>query len=83
MGGADAAGGEDVVVARAQGVERGDDFRLFVGDDTHFLEVDADIGQIFGDVADVLILGAARQNLVANDQQGGSDNLAFGRAGHG
>jgi hypothetical protein len=86
MGRADATGGEDIGIARPQRVERGDDLRLFVGDDAHFLEIDADVGEILGDVADVLVLGAAGQNLVADDKQGGGDdpNVRFGRAvGHG
>ena len=81
MGRADAAGREHVSVARAQRVERGDDLRLFVGDDAHFLQIDADIGEILGDVADVLVLGAPGQNLVADDQERrGDDAAGFGRA---
>jgi hypothetical protein len=68
MGRTDAAGGEHVSVARAQRIERRDDVGLLVGDDTHFLEIDADIGEVFGDIADVLVLGPARQDFVADDQ---------------
>ena len=84
VGRADAAGGEHVVVAAAQRVERGDDLRLVVGDDAHLLEIDADHGQVLGDVADVLVLGAAGQDLVADDQNRGGDDLVFvlGRLGH-
>ena len=84
VGRADAAGGEHVVVAAAQRVERGDDLRLLVGDDAHLLEIDADHGQVFGDVADVLVLGAAGQDLVADDEKPGRDDLVFavGRIGH-
>ena len=52
-----------------QRVERRDDRRLVVGDDPHLLEVDADIGQILGDIADVLVLGAPGQDFVADDQE--------------
>ena len=76
MGRADAAGGEHVGVARTQRVERSDDLRLFVGDHAHFLEIDADAGEILGDVADVLVLGASGQNLVADDEQSGGDDAA-------
>ena len=74
MGRADAAGGEHVGVARAQRVERGDDLGLFVGHDADFLEVDADVGEIFGDVADILVLGASGQDLVADDENRGGDD---------
>ena len=80
VGRADAAGGEHIGVARAQRIYRGDDLRLFVGDDAHFLEIDADAGEIFGDVADVLVLGAARQDLVADHEDGGGDDPAVGLA---
>ena len=86
MGRADAAGGEHVGVARTQCIERRDDLRLLVGDDAHFLEIDADAGEIFGDVADILVLGTARQDLVADHQDRGGHRiaLAFGRVvGHG
>ena len=73
VGRADAAGGEDVGVARAQRVDRVDDLVLVVGDDAHFLQVDADGGQVVGDVADVLVLGAPGQDLVADDENGGGD----------
>ncbi len=69
VGRADAAGGEHVGVAAAQRVQRGDDLGSSSSGTTRTsLQVDADIGQVFGDVADVLVLGAARQDLVADDQ---------------
>ena len=81
---ADAAGGENIGVARAQRVERVDDRRLVVGDDPHLLQVDADGGEIVGDEADVLVLGAARQDLVADDKHCRGDNLRIGaHDGHG
>ena len=39
-------------------------------------------GQVLGDVADVLVLGAAGQDFVADDQEGGGDDL-WGRFVHG
>ncbi len=83
MGRADAAGGEHVSVARAQRVERRDDLRLLVGDDADFLEIDADIGEVFGDIADVLVLGAARQDLVADDEDRGGDDAGVAVCGTG
>src|SRR6185312_4995362 len=76
----DAAGGEDVSISAAQRVKRGDDRRLVVGDDAHLLQVDADGGAVVGDVADVLVLGPAGQDLVADDQYGGGND--FGVYGH-
>ena len=35
-----------VVVAGAERVHRGDDLVLDVGDDAHFAQVDADVGQV-------------------------------------
>ncbi len=66
VGRTDAAGGEDVGVARAQRIDRGDDLVLLVGDDAHLLQVDADRRHDVGEVADVAVLGAARQDLVAD-----------------
>ncbi len=68
---ADAAGGEDIVIARTQRVDGGDDVVLVVRDDPHFLEVDADGGHDVGEVVDVPVLGATGENLIANDQHGG------------
>src|SRR5262249_39779980 len=41
----------------------------------HFLEIDADRRQIFRDIADVLVLGAARQDLATDPQERGGDSL--------
>ena len=79
VGRADAAGGEHVGVAVAQRVERGDDLDLDVGHHAHLLHVDADVGQVFGDVADVLVLGPAGQDFVADHQDCGGDNPASAR----
>ena len=77
VGRADAAGREHVGVALAQRVERGDDLGLLVGDDAHFLEIDPERGEILGDEADVLVLGAAGQDFVADHQHGGGDDVAW------
>ncbi len=73
MGRPDAAGGEEIGVAGPQRVHRGDDLRFLVGDDADFAHVDAQRGQVFGDVADVLVLRAPGQNLVADHQDRRSD----------
>ncbi len=75
MGRPDAAGGEDVVVAMAQRIQRRDDVGLVVGDDADLLEIDPDIGQVFRDEADVLVLGPPGQDLVADHQNSRGDDL--------
>ena len=82
VGRADAAGGEDVGVAGAERVHRRDDLGLDVGHHAHLAEVDADIGQVLGDVADVLVLGAPGQDLVADDEDGGGDDAFLRCIGH-
>ena len=67
----------------AQRVERGDDLGLVVGHHAHFLEVDAERGQVLGDEADVLVLGAPGQDLVADDQKAGRDDDVRGGFLHG
>ena len=82
MGRPDPAGSEDISVARQQRIKRLDDRSLLVANHPHFLEVDADCRQIFRDIADVLVLGAAQQNLVADHQERGCDNFfGSGRVG--
>ena len=77
---ADAARGEDVIVANAQRVERGDDFFLDVRHDPRLAQFDADARDIFRDIADVAVLGAAAENLIADHEHGGGYGL--GRVGH-
>jgi hypothetical protein len=48
---------------------------LLVANYPYFLEIDAERGQIFRDIADVLVLGAAGQDLAADYQERGRDNL--------
>ena len=68
MGRSDAAGGEDVGVAVAERVHRRDDLVLDIGDHPHLADIDADIGQVLGDVADVLVLGPPGKDFVADDE---------------
>jgi hypothetical protein len=46
----------------------------------HFHEMHAERGQIFRDIADILVLGTARQDLVANHYKTVKDAVAFGPA---
>ena len=48
---------------------------FLVGHDPHFLQVDADIGQVFGNEADVLVLGAPGQDFIADHEYAGGDDL--------
>ena len=75
---ADAAGGEQIIVARAQSVNRLDNCRGFIRDNTHFLQADALYAEEAGDLGDVLVMGAARENLIANDDQRGGVDAGFG-----
>ena len=56
-------------------IECVDDRRLLVADYPHFLEIDAGRRQIFRDIPDVLVPGAARQDLATDYQERGRDNL--------
>ena len=76
MGRPDTAGGKDVIVAMAQRVQRRDDVGLLVGDDADLLEVDPDIGEVFGNKADVLVLGPAGQDFVPDHQNPRRDDIA-------
>ena len=59
-----------------------DDRSLLIADHPHFLEIDADRRQIFRDIADILVLGAARQDFAADHQKRSRDNLfGSGRVG--
>jgi hypothetical protein len=75
MGRPDAAGGEDIAVAMAQRVQRGDDIGLIVVYVPELLELDTQFGEVFGDEADVLVLGPAGQDLVADHQYARGDDI--------
>ncbi len=77
----DAAGGEQIGVALAQRIHRGDDVGLDVGDHPHLHEPDAELGQLAGQVRQVGVGGAARQDLVANDHDGSGNGSSL-RFGH-
>src|SRR5262249_90557 len=82
VGRPDPAGGDDINVAMPERLEFVDDRSLLVADLPHFLEIDADRRQIFRDIADVLVLGAAGQDLATDHQERGRDNLfGSGRSG--
>ena len=59
VGRPDPAGGEDIGVATPERIECVDDRSLLIADDPHFSEIDADRRQVFRDIVDVLVLGAA------------------------
>src|SRR5262249_17784062 len=67
--------GEDIGVAMPERIECVDDHRLLVADYAHFLEIDAGRRQIFRDIPDVLVPGAASQDLATDHQKGGRDIL--------
>ena len=69
VGRADAAGGEDVVVLRPAGVDRLDDVGLGIRHDAHLAHLDAGLVQRLGEEGEVRVLGAAGQDLVADDDQ--------------
>jgi len=52
----------------AGGANRGDDFGLDIAHHPHFPQVDAQAGQLPGDIIAVAVLGAARQDFVADYQ---------------
>src|SRR3546814_20963288 len=72
VGRADAAGGEDIIVARPQRVQRVDDLVLDVGNDAHFAQANTLHVEPGRDLRDIPVLGAAGEKLVAYHQHGGS-----------
>jgi hypothetical protein len=75
VGRSDPASGEDIAVAMPERIECVDDRCLLVANHPYFLETDAERRQIFRDIADVLVLGAAGQDLAADHQERGRHNL--------
>jgi hypothetical protein len=53
VGRPDSAGGEDIGVAMPERIECIDDRSLLVADHPHFLEIDAECGEILRDIADI------------------------------
>jgi hypothetical protein len=66
VGGADAAGGEHIGVARPQGIQRRNNIALVIGNTARFLEVNAQAHEIVRDKSQVLVLGAPGQDFIAN-----------------
>ena len=71
VGRADPAGGEHIVIARAQRVHRIDNLILNIGDDPHFAQANPLHVEPGRDLRDILVLRAARENLVTDHQHGG------------
>ena len=69
VGRADPAAREDEIVAPRKRPDRLHDRLLAVADDPDLHQVDADIGQGVGDEADILVLGPAGEDLVADDRE--------------
>ena len=66
MGGADAARGEYIGVARPQGVQRRNNIALVIGNAACFLEVNAKAHEIVRNKSQVLVLGPSGQDFIAN-----------------
>ncbi len=60
---------------RSQRIESVDDGRFLVRNNPYFLQIDAGRCEHVGKMPDILILGAAREKLVANCQHRGPDGL--------
>jgi len=71
----DAARREDIVVERPQRVDGDHDRLLLIRDDADLGEADALLVQPARDLGDVLVLGAPREDLVADNDQRGSPDL--------
>ena len=81
MGRADAAGREHIIEAAPHLVDGGDDHLGIVRDDPRLAQPDAGLVQPLGEKGEVGVLGAAGQDLVADDQDAGGDGLGPGFAG--
>jgi hypothetical protein len=82
MGRADPAGGEQIIVLGAERVHRRRDPFDHVGDHPDLVQPDALEVEPAADLGDIAVLGPARQDLVADHQQGGGPD-AFGGQGAG
>ena len=69
---ADATGGEHVIELCPHLIDRADDSIGHIRDDAHLAQRNADLTEAQGEEADVGVLRAARQHLVADHQQTGS-----------
>ena len=64
---------------RKLGLTRRDDLVLDIRYDADLARLNADVGAVLGDPADVLVLGAAREDLVADHQDRRRDRLVARR----
>ncbi len=69
VGRPDPPGRENIVVALAQGIQGGNDLGLDIGNHTRLGQADAKLAEPAADVGQVRVLGSAREDLVADDQQ--------------
>src|SRR6516165_11271813 len=76
MGRPDAASGKHIGETGPELVHRRDDLRLEIAYDPHLAQGDANLREIAGDMEDIFVPGAPRQDLFANDHKGGSDGGA-------
>src|SRR5688572_21029758 len=81
MGGADAAGGDDVIELHPALVDRVDDRVFDIGNDASLAQPHADLVQVHRQERQIGVLGAAGQDFVADhDQAGGNFFGGHGRA---
>ncbi len=74
---ADAAGREQIVVARPQGVDRLDNCILVIRHHPHFFQTNALDIQPQGNLADVFVLGAAGEDFIADNHKRGGVDAGF------
>ncbi len=72
---ADAAGRENVVEFRAHLVDRGDDRRSVIGNDARLAQSHPDFVETLRQKREVCVLGATRQDFVADDQDAGGNGV--------
>ncbi len=77
VGRADPAGREQIVVSGTEQVDRLADPLLVVGDDPHLGQPDALLVQPGRDLRDILVLGPAGQDLIADHHQSGGPLLGL------
>ena len=73
---ADAAGGEDIGVTASERIHCRHDVVLDIRNNAGFLEIDAERGEIIGEEAQVLVLGAAREDFIADEENGGGRRVS-------
>src|SRR5579872_3003079 len=78
---ADAAGREDIIELGPDLVHRRNDLLDDIGNDPRFTQAYPNFVQSFGEKGEVGVLGAARQDLVADDHDAGGHDLLAARSG--